>query len=686
MVYTLNEYCQFGDCKSARVVVYPNIDTAAYLLAHHKNEVKLSVSDCISDGAVLLPMPDTLFACLDNSIATQNGRVVITGIDAYLSLLSKQNIDAFFVALRHRIDEGNLNATYLLSSSYNIDRYFVNPKYEQSLDVVKIATVEMINSVEPPKVEVVSSKWFGSANNLNDYKTLLKRLGDSVSTGKHLLVLNDLRYKQAGLSENISFYVDVQQVAERFYSFNVVLKPSTMETLLLKAKEKNVSPEAWLEVQFGKENIGVRYALNRLIEMLDDELWMAYVWLLQKKLPMDTYLSKVLDAEPTHENLLRKYVVETAVTLLGDDDARRLAVERADALSPLMNTVEPLIVEFIGQTKNNVTAAEFLNCGTKAEMREIVRRAAKYDLILGLPDILKRICPVLSDYLSDYDYGDKDLTAYFKEYRRFKVNDTVTDVFAKKAFNLVLPTSLTARDSVLLKLSTDDDMALLVVDGMGAEYYPLLLAMAKRRNMNIESHAVVSVKLPTSTKYNPLKWANDRTLDEVKDIDNIAHYGEAKHEHCPPERNIAASLRVFESEVFPRISTGLEKYSRVVLTSDHGSSRLAVLARNNGLGATLPWNGNPLDWRYSVAPQHGNRPPEFESQYSASDGKTYWVVRGYNRLPKQGGKLNELHGGASLEERLVPIIVFSRVKTTEKPSQLGKKTMEQILDRMGFDI
>ena len=45
--------------------------------------------------------------------------------------------------------------------------------------------------------------------------------------------------------------------------------------------------------------------------------------------------------------------------------------------------------------------------------------------------------------------------------------------------------------------------------------------------------------------------------------------------------------------------------------------------------------------------------------------------------------MNELHGGASLEERLVPIIVFSRVKSVKKATQ---KKKEQLVDRMGFDI
>ena len=40
----------------------------------------------------------------------------------------------------------------------------------------------------------------------------------------------------------------------------------------------------------------------------------------------------------------------------------------------------------------------------------------------------------------------------------------------------------------------------------------------------------------------------------------------------------------------------------------------------------------------------------------------------------------ELHGGASLEERLVPIVVFSRNAATEEPKQLDKKAKVEIVD------
>lgn len=141
---------------------------------------------------------------------------------------------------------------------------------------------------------------------------------------------------------------------------------------------------------------------------------------------------------------------------------------------------------------------------------------------------------------------------------------------------------------------------------------------------------------------------------------------------------------MFETEIMNGIADGLTRFDRVVVTADHGATRLAVIARSENKGVTLPWDkkrdGEPKDWRYTIAPAGIVRPPEFESEYFPDKKETYWIVRGYNRLPKQGGKLYELHGGATLEERLVPIIVFSKNAVTQVTKQPSKKTTAEIVD------
>ena len=684
MAYTLNEYLQYSDNTSTRVEMYPNNTVAANLLAHYKSQsqsvIVLSISDCMPVGTVRLPMPNTLFEYIDEKINNQKARVVIVGVDAYLSLLSESNATAFFVALKGRIDNGRQNAAYILSERNN--PHFDAPRYEEALSVVKI--IGDSEYCEPPVVEVISDKWVKPDGNLTNYNALLKRLGDFLPTEKHTLVLKDLTSEQAGLSNNVSFFLNIHRIAERFYGIRSDLKTATLESLIEKAVSNGLPPETYIETEFGKANIDVRLALKRLLELPDDDLWEAYVGLLQRRIPSGSYMVKVLISCVTHSNLLRKYVIDVLVPMLHNLNIEKFAAERAEALSGV--TAESLIVEFIGQTKEIESAAKFLNCKTVAERIEIIRRVSKLDLVTGLPGLYQRLYPALAYYLStEFDYGTNDLTEYFKEYRRLKITNTVSERFVNRAFETVLPNDYPSRESLLADLRVNSGVALLVVDGMGAEYFPLLLAMAKRLGMNIESYDVASAKMPTSTDYNRISWDGERTLKAVKVIDTDAHDGAAKHEDNPPERNIEKVLRTFD-DVFNRIAMGLSQFNRVVVTSDHGTSRLAVLAYKKGLSKKLPWDGEPFDWRYSLAPANVTRPPELEQQYHPDRDETYWIVRGYNRLPKSGGKPNELHGGASLEERLVPVVVFTRAKTAIQPKHIAKEPTEQIVDKKDFDI
>lgn len=380
-------------------------------------------------------------------------------------------------------------------------------------------------------------------------------------------------------------------------------------------------------------------------------------------------------------DLLWKYIVGSALAVLSDRNAKKYAAERAEALKAMGADCESLIVEFISHTKGSDDALQFLNCDTNAERIEIVRRVSAEDLSYGLSKEYGELFPALADYFSlAYDYGNAEINAYFREYRRHKVSCSITDNFVKHAYDFCIPKAYPLRDTVMAKLQEQSDTALLVIDAMGAEYMPLLIAMAKRRGMNIESQAVVTAKLPTETEFNRIEWDEARRMPEIKSLDNIVHNGAAKHEVSSPERNFAETLRIFETEIMNRIADGLTRFARVVVTADHGASRLAVIAYNEGKSETLPWEGQPDDWRYSLAPAGVARPMELEQAYFPETKKTYWIVRGYNRLPKKGGKLYELHGGATLEEQLVPVVVFTRNIVTEEPKSIGKKVAADVVD------
>ena len=158
------------------------------------------------------------------------------------------------------------------------------------------------------------------------------------------------------------------------------------------------------------------------------------------------------------------------------------------------------------------------------------------------------------------------------------------------------------------------------------------------------------------------------------------------HETRRAEENLAAALDVIGSEVIPRVADGLAHFERVLVTADHGSSRLAVLARQTDpmLARTLTCEvgAEIADWRYRKRAAQGECPPELEETL---DGQ-HWVVRGYDRLPKRGGGQSfELHGGATLEERLVPVVIFSKTGQFVPKAKVDGGRV-QIVEKDDFDL
>lgn len=679
MAYTLNGYfkAMFSNPNALRVIVYPNNDVAAKVLNFHKGKgaTVIKAADCLPDNCQRLPMPNVLMGAIDVKIQALSKRALIVGLDAYLALLDAEGITVFMSELRSRLDANMLNADYLLSINHSPD---FTPQYEEVRSVIFIDGSE--ETLEPLSIQAYSDKWVKSGGFIG-YKQLLDQMSPYEPFGNYTLILLGLTERQAGIGSAVSFILETRDVATQYYGLDVDLDNSTLEQLLSESTENGQSAEIYLETVFGVENINTRLALRRLLEISADNLWPAHIWALRRRLPGDSYIAKVISEDVTRDNLLWKYIVGSAIAILTDINARKYATERAEALKAINPDYESLILEFIGQTKSSDDALQFLNCGTTAERIEIVRRASMEELSYGLPKKYGELLPVLEDYFSSaFEFEDAQITAYFKEYRQHKVSDNITDNFVKCAYDSVVPKIYRTRDAAMAELLSQSDIALLVVDAMGAEYMPLLLSLAKRRGMNIEAQAVVTAKLPTATAFNPIKWDKARILPEIKSLDNIVHNGAAKHELSTPERNFVEALRVFETEVMNRIADGLTRFNRVVVTADHGASRLAVIAHREGKGTTLPWDGQPADWRYSLALQGVTRPPELEQEYFPETKKTYWIVRGYNRLPKMGGKLYELHGGATLEERLVPFVIFTKNAVTEVPKQLVKKHAADVVD------
>ena len=705
MTYSINDYIPLSESNKLRLETYYSVETANQLLVEHKKRHwnVLSIAQLLNDCDQQLPLPINLSVKLREQLQNTTGRTVVTGVDGYLALLDPEQKKQFYDCMHTWLDDRFvINAAIMFRWDEELDSVFHNTKYENSLQLVKIVQPEdMLDPVPTPIIFILPEKWQLKQDNVfHSYRGLLTKWGafgptlNAINSGEEkytISVSGDLSHIQNGLRPSITFCQKISDVFQ-LESLNYMELPDELaELLILSCKRNDQSLVEFLKKPFEDTHFEPVHVFERLYSLLDQPLWLAYAKYLQKKISPDCGLAHVLaEKDLTSNNFLRKFAVDIPFDYLWNRLQNPYSTAKTPSTS-ILNLPEhrkKSLLTILSEKRNNLASdfvqkihdfpseewvLEFLNLDTNEEFREIVRRVFELSEPGVIPPVFLKYCPLLKDYLSDYDYGFEELNSYFKEYRQLRATNKITPEFVHRALEATIPDNIETRTYKINSLKSQTDIGLMVMDGLGAEYLPFLTAQVRSESLiQIDSCYVVKANLPTSTSFNTIEglWPSERFIDKFQELDNIAHYSAVKGNDCSPEENLIASL-VAISGIVSKIKKALQKYPRVILTADHGLSRLAVLAYENELTETLPREGD--DWRYVRPVSDTEKFPEgLENKLVTgydSQGQCYWIVRGYNRLKKSGGKYNEIHGGATLEEQLTPFIVFSKGNDTvvQKP-------------------
>ncbi len=703
----LIEYCEYirnplAEAKARLVIVPPGEDwTALRRFYQERGDIELRLSDLVREHA-WLPMPDEVFGRVSDAMTAQaaSGKaLVLLGMPGYLALLTPENKRAAIVALHEWVDGASeREAVCFLRSDDGtgliLKDVFTNPRYRQGKQLIDIDTEQAVPQFEVGRTELMLVGDDLAALIPEACDTFQKYLRyteehPSDSSIRRIVIASEGR-ELAGLSAEVLQVVCLRDFARVFYG----------------VEDAELSDDAlrWMCAQ-GKD--GAAKTLTEMLKTLKSLLFSegevekhvlhafdgrkgvereAVLWLVKHVAFKGSYLECVARQEGILVDNFRSAYVTGAAEWL--DESVCYAGERRDAILDAkvkMSGVD--IRQFISRCTGESTSrvAPWLNCGTDMELAELLRRCSVDGIV---SNAIKKLYIEVSMYLNtDFVFGDIALEEYFTEYRELKMAGCVTPDFYAKAKHVTTPSSVQSRDAIVQRYASDNECALLVVDAMGVEWLPMLIALAREQNMGVHSLEVGEGHLPTSTKFNNIHWPDaTRRLPDIKRFDNIAHNGVETHEVRQAEENLAAALDVIGSEVLPRVWEGLSRFERVLVTADHGSSRLAALAwqAEPRLAQTLicEEGGDVADWRYRERAAQGGCPMELEETLDGS----YWVVRGYDRLPKRGGGQGfELHGGATLEERLVPVVIFSRTGHFVPKAKTGGKRA-QIVEKDDFDL
>lgn len=312
-------------------------------------------------------------------------------------------------------------------------------------------------------------------------------------------------------------------------------------------------------------------------------------------------------------------------------------------------------------------AIYYLTDITQREKEMIFEQLDKYkdmyinngNMYSDIKNLMSNIYPDIADYLCTYNFNNKifDFNKYFNEYKYQKIlntifpdfEDVVLEQAEKRIYNACLPLR-TEKTELIDK----QDSHLYFFDALGVEYLGFIMQKCNEKNL-VAKVSVCRANLPTITSANK-EFIDDFTplnipVDNIKDLDDIKHKekGNFDYQKTKLPIHLIKELECINS-LLENIRSKLEskEYSKAIIISDHGASRLAVIKENN------------LNIEVNSKGTHSGRMCEYnnnlENIQNATIENGYYVLADYSRFKGGRPASVEVHGGATLEEVMVPII------------------------------
>ena len=296
---------------------------------------------------------------------------------------------------------------------------------------------------------------------------------------------------------------------------------------------------------------------------------------------------------------------------------------------------------------------------------------------------LKETFPALSAYLShDLDVLQGDIGSYMSRYKAHKLENTLPSD-ETLYFSGANTSSFDYRYAVLSEYE-DDNTIVLWVDALGVEWLPLLhWGIVNNCDGTITNAALAQATLPTETIFNEQWNSMSMPYKKLNKLDKLAHKGvidEPDYYACIEEQ------MDFVVGISKHVSSLLAEYRRVVVTGDHGTSRLAARFFHYREGVDAPQGAIVYSHgRYCKLPQDAMLSLPNVNIIKDSHGDKYAVFSNYDHFKQSGfapgaddenAIYGEVHGGAAPEEMLVPIIFIEHNKEDQIRASWDKQTIK----------
>lgn len=396
----------------------------------------------------------------------------------------------------------------------------------------------------------------------------------------------------------------------------------------------------------------------------NNKKWLLWLW--AKKNVDGGYLFESLKKTSTYLEFIER-IYDTIIDFVDDSHWLEYYRERIQLISFLCE-IPPLSFWNRLQTISDEKKLACLSNRTDEEKEKIIfavqsvgKKKAKNYLAYCYPE--------LNSYLSPFEY-DESINEYFDEYRWAKVLNSAPEDFIEKVNQIAKEKGerfykLNSRHSIVNNLY-DKDTLILFVDALGAEYVPLL-------------ESIFKVKCEIGYCNMPSTTSKNRDFVDGKQFEPKYELDKWKHSNCQFPQNIIQEISIIE-ELKQIVEEQLVKYKHVLIVADHGSSRMAVLYRNTNV---YPIKDGAIKYKYGRYCEDTNH--SYEEYECCINKDNYWIFGNYDRFSEHGAPIDEIHGGASLEEMLVPVVKISRAIAVET-EETNKKVVSIILEQNEFKM
>ncbi|MBR2215719.1 MAG: BREX-4 system phosphatase PglZ [Selenomonadaceae bacterium] len=310
-------------------------------------------------------------------------------------------------------------------------------------------------------------------------------------------------------------------------------------------------------------------------------------------------------------------------------------------------------------------AIHYLSEDTAAERYRLLKCLELYPYSQEeLAKILPLVAPNLALYLQSFSFTayhtfidmEKELlaliSAYFTDYKWQKVKNKLYPDFLQRVegFAVSRPYNKFLTRVAVLKKLTAPGTTPYFFDALGVEYLSFIVAKCEKMGLTA-TIGVARCELPSITSRNKdfYQLFPEGRVRKISALDECKHHSsEFDYTKRKEPLHLFAELAIIEGELKKIYQDVKRNNGSALIVSDHGASRLAVINEQENPAIELAEKG-----------QHSGRcAPVSEDPHlpQVTHENGFAVMAGYDRF-RGGRKADvEVHGGASLEEVLVPII------------------------------